>query len=193
MRIISGYLKGHRLLLPKTALLRPTQDKVKESLFNILLNNYIDLNKIKVLDLCCGSGALGLEAWSRGVNSVTFVDANTKYIQKNLEHLKLSHEQNLQVKRQDCRRVFKQSQWDYDWIFFDPPWQEKQLYEHGFKALSKVGFLKAGATFICEYQKGLLLPSLPDSMSIKCYNYGDTMLSLIVKSGGGNEESHLSG
>ena len=181
MRIISGRLKGRRLRVPKTPNLRPTQDKVKESLFNILLNDYQSLSRLKVLDLCCGSGALGLEAWSRGVESVTFIDINTQYIHRNLSHLKLSQEKGLSIKRQDCRRFFNQVKDTYDWVFFDPPWKEKRLYEQCFKALETKKFLKAESTLVCEHKKGFELPLLPDSYRIKCYHYGDTMLSLIKK------------
>ena len=78
MRIIAGRFKGRRLKTPKTSVIRPTIDRVKESVFSVLQNQIIDA---KFLDLCSGSGSIGLEAISRGAKSVTFVDQQSDAIQ----------------------------------------------------------------------------------------------------------------
>ena len=82
MRIISGEYKGRFINVPKSNLIRPTTDRVRETLFN-LLNNMIDFNGIKVLDFYSGSGSLGLECLSRGAKEVHFVEKNF-VIYKNL-------------------------------------------------------------------------------------------------------------
>jgi len=83
MRIISGEFKGRFINVPKSDLIRPTTDRVRETLFN-LLNNQIDFDGINVLDVYAGSGSLGLECLSRGAASVDFVEKNF-VIQKNLQ------------------------------------------------------------------------------------------------------------
>ena len=83
MRIISGEFKGRRINVPDSKEIRPTTDRVRETLFNIL-NNKIDFNNRKVLDLYAGSGSLGLECLSRGASEVHFIERNFK-IYKNLQ------------------------------------------------------------------------------------------------------------
>ena len=92
MKIIGGQFKGRRLNAPNGRFLRPTSDKVREAIFNILVHSSKGFNftGIKVLDLFCGTGALGIEALSRGASHVTFVDNNQNSLnlaRKNLEAL----------------------------------------------------------------------------------------------------------
>lgn len=75
MRIIAGIYKGRTIKAPSSKFTRPTTDRVRETLFNIL-NNYIDFENIKVLDIYSGSGALGIETLSRGAEEVHFVEKN---------------------------------------------------------------------------------------------------------------------
>ena len=77
MRVISGKFKGRKLFAPEGNSVRPTTDRIKETLFNIL-SSKMDFNDIVVLDLFCGSGALGVEAISRGAEKTIFVDASSK-------------------------------------------------------------------------------------------------------------------
>lgn len=79
MRIISGKLKGRKFFLPKNTYIRPTTDRAKESLFNIL-NNKFSYDKINVLDLFCGSGNISYEFASRGSRNINCVDINKKCI-----------------------------------------------------------------------------------------------------------------
>jgi len=129
MRIISGEYKGRFINVPKSNLIRPTTDRVRETLFN-LLNNMIDFNGIKVLDLYAGSGSLGLECLSRGAKEVHFVEKNF-VIHKNLfENIK-----SLNVETQ-CK-IFKMSsvkfsqklpETRYDLILADPPFFKDDIY-----------------------------------------------------------------
>ena len=89
MRIIAGKYKGRVIKFPNSKLVRPTTDKVKESLFNYLVHNY-DLDEMNVCDIYAGSGSLGLEALSRGANSVHFVEKDfhvSKMLQENISSL----------------------------------------------------------------------------------------------------------
>jgi 16S rRNA (guanine966-N2)-methyltransferase len=129
MRIISGEFKGRFINVPKSNLIRPTTDRVRETLFN-LLNNTIDFNGIKVLDFYAGSGSLGLECLSRGVKEVHFVEKNF-VIHKNLfENIKAL---NVETK---CK-IFKMTsvkfsqrfpETRYDLILADPPFFNDDIY-----------------------------------------------------------------
>ena len=85
MRIITGKARGLKLVTPKNMQVRPTSDRVKESLFNIIGTKIIGA---KVLDLFAGTGNLGLEAWSRGAEKIVFVDENPTSLQLVMSNIK---------------------------------------------------------------------------------------------------------
>lgn len=124
MRIISGKARGTKINTIDGETTRPTLDRVKESLFNIIQYQIMNTN---VLDLFAGSGALGIEALSRGAISATFCDINSeciKIIAKNLEktHLKESARlYNLDYKK--CLNVLKDDGIVFDIVFIDPPYK----------------------------------------------------------------------
>jgi len=121
MRIIAGKAKGHRIYAPKGLNTRPTTDRVRESLFNILQPI---INGTEVLDLFAGTGALGIEALSRGAKHVDFVDCwlpAIKAIKRNLSLTKL--ESYASVFQEDSLNFIKKVGKKYDLIFLDPPYQ----------------------------------------------------------------------
>ncbi len=123
MRIITGRARGLRLKTPKNFLTRPTADRVKESLFNIL-NGLINFSEVKaVLDLFAGTGALGLESVSRGAASATFIDTSTtQIIAENLSRAKF---EGCLVLRGDFEKILRRlskSGATFDLIFSDPPY-----------------------------------------------------------------------
>ena len=130
MRIISGEFKGRMIDVPQSKLIRPTTDRVRETLFNIL-NNVIDFDGIRALDIYAGSGSLGLECLSRGAASVDFVEKNF-VIYKTLE-------QNIKsLSGEDACRVFKMDaismssakrDRQYDLILADPPFFKDDIYQ----------------------------------------------------------------
>ena len=129
MRIISGEFKGRFINIPKSNLIRPTTDRVRETLFN-LLNNMIDFSGIKVLDLYAGSGSLGLECLSRGANEVHFVEKNF-IIYKNLfENIKsLNVESQCTIFKMPIVKFSKRLPKNkYDLIFADPPFFKDDIY-----------------------------------------------------------------
>ena len=94
MRIIGGKFKGLKLLPPDSTKIRPTSDRLKESLFSIISSNKykIKIDSSNVLDICSGTGSLGIEAFSRGANSVIFIDRDYRsinLINKNIARLKI--------------------------------------------------------------------------------------------------------
>lgn len=123
MRIISGKYKGHALVSFSASHIRPTTDRVKESLFNIWQN---EIEGARVLDLFSGTGSLGLEALSRGAASVQFVDAHPKSVQilrQNIEKLKLTEDHRIAAT--DVFHFLKRYKDEpFDLIFIDPPFTE---------------------------------------------------------------------
>lgn len=121
MRIISGIHKGRIMHPPKNLPVRPTTDFAKESLFNIL-NNHIDFEGIKVLDLFCGTGNISFEFSSRGSNDVTSVDDNyhcCDFVKKTSADFKMDQ---IKVVKSDVFSFLKKIANTYDIIFADPPY-----------------------------------------------------------------------
>src|SRR6266436_4055898 len=125
LRIIAGTFRGRRLKSPPSLLTRPTSDRLRETLFNIIAPRVRDA---RFLDLCAGSGAVGIEAISRGAAHVTFVDQSRKMcalIEANLEEL--ADEIDVELVSGEAveflRRRAKKEGSQFDTIFFDPPYE----------------------------------------------------------------------
>jgi 16S rRNA (guanine966-N2)-methyltransferase len=130
MRIISGEFKGRLIHVPQSKDIRPTTDRVRETLFN-LLNNKLDFNGLKVLDLYSGSGSLGLECLSRGAREIHFVERNP-FIYKNLINniASLHAEDKCTVfKMEAVRYSYAGINKDYDLIIADPPFFKDDIYK----------------------------------------------------------------
>jgi 16S rRNA (guanine966-N2)-methyltransferase len=130
LRIISGEFKGRLIQVPQSKEIRPTTDRVRETLFN-LLNNKIDFENIKVLDLYSGSGSLGLECLSRGAGEVNFVEKNFsiyKNLLNNIASLDVTDKSTvyrMEALKYSQSRINK----DYDLIIADPPFFKDDIYE----------------------------------------------------------------
>jgi 16S rRNA (guanine966-N2)-methyltransferase len=117
VRVVAGEFRGRRLAAPRGARTRPTADRVREALFSMLG----DVSGARVLDLYAGSGALGIEALSRGAESAVFVERDPRavaVIERNLASLGLEQE----VHRQDAVRFLTRGAGTYDLVFCDPPY-----------------------------------------------------------------------
>jgi len=117
VRVVAGEFRGRRLAAPRGARTRPTADRVREALFSMLG----DVSGARVLDLYAGSGALGIEALSRGAESAVFVERDPRaaaVIERNLTSLGLEQE----VLRQDVVRFLARSPGTFDLVFCDPPY-----------------------------------------------------------------------
>tara|TARA_A200000113_G_C8735941_1_gene313137 strand:- start:167 stop:703 length:537 start_codon:yes stop_codon:yes gene_type:complete len=120
MRIISGVHKGRRLIPPKKLPVRPTTDRSKEALFNILQHQY-DWSSLKVLDLFAGTGSISYEFASRGVTHIFAVDQNSmciRFIQETSENLALG----INTVQSDVIKYLNNIKIDFDLIFADPPY-----------------------------------------------------------------------
>ena len=148
MRIVGGKYRGRVLTEFSGRDIRPTSDKARESLFNIL---QFKIYGKTFLDLFCGTGAVGIEALSRGAKSVTFNDADRKSIEvlkKNLAKLKV--EEEFKVKNIDAISLLKTSTEKFDFIYIDPPYKT----DLGIQALSVVRDAVAdGGVVIFEDEK----------------------------------------
>ena len=126
MRIVSGFLRGRRFNPPMNLPVRPTTDIAKESLFNIL-NNHVDFENIKALDLFAGTGNISLELISRGCISVTSIDNNfkcTDFIKKTAEAFKID---NIHIIKTNVFNFLKFIDTAYDLIFADPPYDMENI------------------------------------------------------------------
>ena len=131
MRIISGYLKGKKIILPKDNLTRPLKDMVKESIFNIIEHSKDVGFKIEgaiILDLFSGSGSFGLECLSRGAEKIIFNENYKHAIEILEENIKtLECEKKCQILKSDCFSLSKNFDHKVDIIFMDPPFKEKKV------------------------------------------------------------------
>jgi 16S rRNA (guanine(966)-N(2))-methyltransferase RsmD len=151
MRVIGGKAKGRRLKAPKGRALRPTGGRVKEALFDILPH---DLTGRRVLDLFAGTGALSLEALSRGASEALLVDlsrAAAKAIQANAESLGFAGRSIVWVAPalQAIRRLSRKAE-SFDLIFLDPP-SEKGRVGETLRGLGSAGILRPGGVVVVEH------------------------------------------
>lgn len=124
IRIIGGIHRSRQLIVLDSNGLRPTLDRVKETLFNWLGQ---DLTGLTCLDLFAGSGSLGFEAISRNAKSVTMVEKDRKISQNLLENKKILHADNCQIINIDACEFLKNNKNKYDVIFIDPPYDANLL------------------------------------------------------------------
>jgi 16S rRNA (guanine966-N2)-methyltransferase len=178
VRVISGEAKGRLLKTPADANIRPTADKVKGALFNIIGREVIDA---RVLDLFAGTGNLGIEALSRGAKSVLFVDAVQRAVSLVMENLALLHfETRSIVWRADVfsalRRLKRKGQ-HFDLVLCDPPYgsrfSQKTLY-----LLIQYGLVEEDGLVIVEHRRSEKL--YVDSTALRevdSRRFGDTVLT----------------
>lgn len=181
MRIISGKYKGKEILGYQLEGTRPTQDRVKESLFAMIQN---EVGEAKVLDLFAGTGNLGLEALSNGARHCTFIDNNpkaTQTIKKNIDHLGISQNQ-VSVITSDYRAFLTQDKESYDIIFLDPPYRYTFLSELLPTLIQQNKVTPAGIV-VCEYENGNLDERYQDLVLIKKRKYGYKQIAIFKRGG----------
>lgn len=167
MRVISGKYKHRIIKHVDSETTRPTQDKVKESIFNII-GPYFDGGL--VLDLFAGSGAIGIEAISRGMDRCIFVDTSKeaiKTIKENLNTLKIT---NSLILNKDYLKALNDFDEPFDFIFLDPPYRMHVL-EQIIEIIAKRKMLAPNGIIVCEYEKQYSFDS-PYFTRVKEVNYG---------------------
>lgn len=186
MKIIGGEFKGRRIDIPKDEDVRPTSDKVREALFNIIKEK---IRGSSVLDLFSGSGSLGIEALSWGASRVLFVDSRRsciEVIKNNLKRLPIKQD-NADVIRNDALKAIKKlsdTKIRFDLVFMDPPyygdWIKKCLI-----SLDKYDILNHSSLIICEHFKKDTVPEEAGHLKkMREKRYGDTVLTIYVSDGG---------
>ena len=163
LRIISGQWRGRKLPFPDGEGLRPTGDRMRETLFNWLS---FDLYGRRVLDLFAGSGALGLEALSRGAASAVFLDNHPGVVQQIRQNLAALDCDSGQVFRADALSWLPEQQDVYDLVFLDPPFG-KGLLLPVCQALVQHGRLAENALVYVESERGFDFSGLPSRWSLQ--------------------------
>src|SRR4051794_32571169 len=178
MRVVGGRLKGCSLVSPASREIRPTADRLRESLFNILVHAYGDpIAGARVLDLFAGTGALGIEAVSRGAGFALFVDNGTEaraLLRNNIEALGLG----------GLTKVFRRDATDlgpahpverFSLVFLDPPYG-KGLAEKALVSLRNGGWLTPGSMLVVEEAKAAGLTAPEGYQELERRAYDDTEL-----------------
>lgn len=160
MRVISGSRRGAKLVSFEGDKIRPTTDRVKESIFNLI---QMHIPNAKVLDLFAGSGALGIEAMSRGASEAVFVDldkASVDVVLKNLSNLRFN--ENVRVFNLSYSEFFKLNSECFDVIFLDPPYNKgfiepvlKDIVDNGRLSEDGIIMLESDGTDMHEEFEGL--------------------------------------
>jgi 16S rRNA (guanine966-N2)-methyltransferase len=161
LRIIAGRLRGSRLVVPDAAGLRPTPDRVRETLFNWLAPV---VDGARCLDLFAGTGALGIEAISRGANSCTFVEGDralARLLAENIARLKI---ENGRIIESDATSMLGGTAQPYDIVFLDPPFGA-DLWSESARLLESRGWLGENAWLYVESPADAQI-SLPTSLML---------------------------
>ena len=171
MRVIAGAYKGRNLKSPPSMQVRPTSDRLRETLFNVIAPRIED---VQFLDLCAGSGAVGIEALSRGARHVTFVDRSRRscqLIESNVALCRIPDDQNeiYCTTAEDFLRQSKTYPWDI--IFFDPPYKED--YSRTLNLLSSY----AGLLVVEHHHKNTLPETIGTLVKTRILKQGDSSLS----------------
>ena len=184
MRIIAGEYRGRVLKSPSDYRTRPTSDRLRETLFNVLQPRIFD--DTRFLDLCAGTGAVGIEAISRGANFATFVDKSQRVcalIEENLDLLKIPEEKTEVFRSLAEKFITKKCSSAWDIIFYDPPYQENYrsfLFEF---AANASNLINNGGILIAEHHAKNLLPdSVGELRRWRILKQGETQLSFYERS-----------
>lgn len=185
MRIVGGKFRGRGLVTPADQTIRPTSDRVREAVFNVLLHGPLaaGLDGVRVIDLFAGTGALGLEAVSRGCSYALFVEDSAEargLIRENIEALGLT----------GCTRIFRRDACDlgpaghlgqFGLAFLDPPY-DKGFTDKALLSLIAGGWLTGDAVVVVEERAGVAV-AVPDGLTqLDTRSYGDTEIIIFRRS-----------
>lgn len=179
VRVVSGQYKGLHLKAVPGKSTRPTTDKVKEAIFN-MIGPYFDGGF--ALDLFAGSGGLGIEALSRGVEKAIFVDRDSKAVHTVHENLRICKiEEGIEVYRNDAERALKaiiKRELIFDYIFLDPPYKKQQLVKL-LEMMSAATLLQQEGVIVCEHGSDIHLPVQCGAFEqVKYESYGIIAVSI---------------
>lgn len=167
MRIIRGKYGRRRFSVPTNITARPTTDFARENIFNVI-ENMIDIDGLKCLDLFAGTGAVSFELLSRGASSVTSVEKSAtqaRFIEKVKQEL---GDNNLHLLRTDAIRFIRESSTDFDFVFADPPYDLNDFDKIPQMVLDS-NLLHPGSIFIIEHSKKYDFSTLPHFTDHRTY------------------------
>ena len=176
MRIVGGKYRHRNIIYPDDAShTRPTKDRVREAIFSALG----DISNARVLDLYAGSGAMGIEALSRGASHCTFVDISSiaiKTVKANLANLKVDEKEYEIIRNKDINALefLKQNGNQFDLIILDPPYEEGQ-YEAIVDKMNSDCLISEHAVIVMEANHPIKLENI-DYQKNKEYHYGEIMV-----------------
>ena len=182
MRVISGSARGRRLKELQGMDTRPTTDKVKESLYNII---QFEIPDRKVLDLFGGTGQLGIEALSRGARHCTFVEMRRDAVSLLKENLKITTLQdNARVVQGDSIAFLSSCREQFDVILLDPPYHT-DLMDRALDSILRFDILAEHGIIVCETAAERELPPLPEDLFEpgRSYRYGQIKLTIFRRKG----------
>lgn len=179
MRIIAGKFGGRKLKAVPGMKTRPTTDKVKESMFNII-GPYFDGGN--VLDLFAGSGGLSIEAVSRGANQAYLIDRQYQAIKTIKENVKVTRaEDQFHIFKTDAQKAlqkFADNGVKFNLVFLDPPYKQQKIVDNLLK-MKTLGLLNLNAIIMCETDQDANLPQEIDGFKFyKTVTYGITVLTI---------------
>jgi 16S rRNA (guanine966-N2)-methyltransferase len=181
MRIVAGRLRGRTLAVPRTLRIRPTAERIREALFDVLMHRYGDsLREARVLDLFAGTGALGIEALSRGAAFVLFVDSGVEaraLLRSNVEALGLGGV--TRIFRRDATQLGKAPPFaPFSLVFLDPPYQAG-LAEKALGSAAAGGWISPGALIAVEEAAKAGFAPGADFEELDRRRYDDTELIIL--------------
>jgi 16S rRNA (guanine966-N2)-methyltransferase len=188
MRVTGGEFCGRILKVPKTAAVRPTQDRVRQALFNIIQT---EIAGADFLDLFSGSGAVGIEALSRGANSAAFVEASRRHmavLKENLKAIGLDRRPAVDCICCDAYRwIAAYSGKGFTVAFADPPYAlgEERGYASVLNTLAERGVIREGGLFIAEMTAVQKAEETPGWELLRDREYGKTRLCVWRRAGNG--------
>lgn len=178
MKIVAGKYKGKKLIDRPLEHIRPTADMVKQSIFNKLQFKLIDA---KVLDLFCGTGALGIEALSRGAASVVFSDLDKRSVKLTQDNLSsIGNPSNAKVLCGDFKEIIaKLKGKEFDIIILDPPYKSG-IYQQCLQLIAQNSLLAEEGIIVCEQEKNNEIDYLPFSVADE-RTYGIKKVAYLTK------------
>ncbi|MBO9097405.1 MULTISPECIES: 16S rRNA (guanine(966)-N(2))-methyltransferase RsmD [unclassified Rhizobium] len=178
MRIVGGEFRGRSLAVPKSNAIRPTADRTRESLFNILSHAYPEaIDATRMMDLFAGTGAVGLEGASRGCRHVLFVESSVEgrgLLWENIDALGL-HGRTRMLRRDATDLGSVGNLEPFDFLFADPPYGHG-LGEKAFAAAADGGWLVPGALAILEERADIVVNVPPAYMLLEVRTFGDSKM-----------------
>ena len=182
MRVVAGKFRGRPLATPADQRVRPTSDRVREAVFNVLAHGIDDfaIDGARVIDLFAGTGALGIEALSRGAAACLFVEEDAEargLIRQNVETFQLTG--ITRIYRRDATDLGEAGNRDrYDLAFLDPPYG-KGLGEKAIAAAIAGGWLEPGAVIVLEERKGTAISWPAGCQLLETRSWGDTEVHFV--------------